>query len=418
MSSHQIVGLFADLALIALLARALGMLARRFDQPAVVGEILAGILLGPTFVHGAISGALFPADVRPLLTALADVGVALFMFVVGLDFEPATLGGRRRVAVTVALGAMVLPFGLGCLLAVVLAPEHAHGQQLGFVLFLGAAMAVTAFPVLARIINDRHMSRTSVGGLALSAAALGDLLAWSLLAVVVMLVSGSGQTGWHLLLLVPYAVLMVAVVRPLVRRLVVARQGDGGLDHWVLVVMAGGALVSGALTEWMGLHFIFGAFFFGLLVPKDGLGRFRADLRARVEQLPSALLLPVYFVVAGLGVDLSHVDASMLTVFALILVAAVGGKLVGTFATARSCRIPPRQAAALATLMNTRGLTELVILTVGLQLGVLDGELYSLMVVMAVLTTVMTGPLLRLIYPLSRIAAETTADERRQPAHD
>lgn len=418
MTSHQIVGLFFDLALIALLARVLGMLARRFDQPAVIGEIIAGILVGPTLFHGVISGTLFPTDVRPFLTALADVGVALFMFVVGLDFEPSTLGGRRDVTVAITFGAMALPFGLGCLLAIGIAPSRAHGHPLGFVLFLGAAMAVTAFPVLARIINDRGMSRTRVGGLALSAAALGDVLAWTLLAVVVMLVGGNGQAGWHLVFLVPYAVLMVAVVRPLVRRLVTARQGGDGLDRGLLVVMVVGALVSGALTEWMGLHFIFGAFFFGLLVPKNGLGRFRTELRAKVEQLPTALLLPVYFVVAGLGVDLSHVGASGLAVLGLILVAAVGGKFVGTFVAARACRIEPRPAAALATLMNTRGLTELIILTVGLQLGVLDKELYSLMVVMAVLTTVATGPLLRLIHPLREIEAETADEEQRQPAHD
>jgi Kef-type K+ transport system membrane component KefB len=414
LTSQQIVGLFLGLALIALVARALGVLARRFDQPPVVGEIVAGILVGPTLWHGTLSATLFPIDVRPFLTALADVGVALFMFVVGLDFEPSTLNGKRHVTVAIAIGSMALPFALGALLAVGVAPSHAHGHPLGFVLFLGAAMSVTAFPVLARTIDDRGMSRTKVGGLALSAAALGDVLAWALLAVVVMLVGGNGQAGRHLLFLVPYAVLMVAVVRPLVRRLVTARRDGDGPDRGLLVVLVVGALVSGALTEWMGLHFIFGSFFFGLLVPRSGLGRFRTELRTKVEQLPIALLLPVYFVVAGLGVDLSDVGWSGLAVLGLVLAAAVGGKFAGTFVAARVCRIESRPAAALATLMNTRGLTELIILTVGRQLGVLDAELYSLMVVMAVVTTVATGPLLRIVHPKREVEAETkTVVERR-----
>ncbi|KLL12194.1 cation:proton antiporter [Protofrankia coriariae] len=398
MTSSQVTTLLVDVAVIVLLARALGALASRFDQPPVIGEVFAGILVGPSLFHGAISDTLFPTDVRPFLTALANIGVAVFMFIVGLELDRALLRGRGRLAATVSIGSILLPFGFGTALALYLATTHNPTHRLGFVLFMGAAVSVTAFPVLARILTDRRMQHTRLGGLALTCAAVDDVLAWSLLAIVVT-ITGSGDDQWRMLLMLPYLALMLLVVRPLLRRVGEAYLRAGALTPGTIGVVLAGLLLSASVTEWIGLHFIFGAFLFGVLMPRDGTARLRDELLEKVGQVSTVLLLPVFFVIAGLKVDLSAVGLGGLGELCLILLAAIGGKFVGAFAGARLNRLPVREAAALATLMNTRGLTELIILSVGLQLGVLDGALYSLMVVMAVVTTAMAGPLLRMIYP-------------------
>ncbi|MEU7560186.1 cation:proton antiporter domain-containing protein [Streptomyces eurythermus] len=397
MTTNQLFALFCDLALIIVLARILGAVAQRFSQPAVIGEVLAGILLGPTFLGHSVPEFLFPPGVRPMLTALADVGMAVFMFIVGLELDRKILRGTGRLAVSVAVSCIVLPFGLGTLLALMLADDHAQGNRLGFVLFMGTAMSVTAFPVLARILTDRKMQHTPIGGLALACAAIGDVLAWCMLAAVVALVGGGGGDQWLLLLLVPYAGVMVWVVRPLLRRLVGA--GGSRLTPAVLTVVLAGLLVSGAVTERIGLHFIFGAFLFGVVMPKESTERLRADIIDRIGDVSGQLLQPVFFIIVGLKVDLSDLGGSGWLDFALILLVAVTGKFVGAFLSARAFRVTARQSAVLATLMNTRGLTELIILTAGLQLGVLDERLYSLMVVMAVVTTAMAGPLLAVLRP-------------------
>jgi Kef-type K+ transport system membrane component KefB len=404
-TSRQVATLMFDLALILVISQLLGLAARRFGQPAVIGEILAGIVVGPTLFHGAIARHVFPVDTRPLLSALANVGVALFMFLIGLELDRAAMRGRGLMLVNTSLGSIVLPFGLGALLALYLLHSHPAAHPLGFVLFLGAATAVTAFPVLARILTDRGMKDTPIGGLALGSAAIGDVLAWSLLAVIVTLVGGNGQAQWHILLVVPYVLVMVSVVRPALRRLTDAADRPNGVSTVLLAVVLGGVLLSGGLTEWMGLHFIFGAFLFGLLMPRIGAERLHADLQARIGTI-GVLLLPVYFVVAGMQVDLSHLGMSGLFELVLIMVAAVGGKFTGVYVAGPLHHLPSRQAAVLATLLNTRGLTELVILTVGRQIGVIDGEIYSLMVVMAVVTTVMAGPLLRILHPPRAVEPE------------
>ncbi|CAL9292676.1 cation:proton antiporter domain-containing protein [Streptomyces sp. SudanB182_2057] len=399
MTTNQLFALFCDLALIIVLARILGAAAQRLSQPAVIGEVLAGILLGPTFLGHSVPEFLFPPEVRPMLTALADVGMAVFMFIVGLELDRKILRGTGRLAVTVAVSCILLPFGLGTLLALGLADDHAQGHRLGFVLFMGTAMSVTAFPVLARILTDRRMQHTPIGGLALACAAIGDVLAWCMLAAVVALVGGGGGDQWLLLLLVPYAGVMVWVVRPLLRRLVAA--AGSRLTPAVLTVVLAGLLVSGAITERIGLHFIFGAFLFGVVMPKESESteRLRADIVDRIGDVSGQLLQPVFFIIVGLKVDLSDLGGSGWLDFALILLVAVSGKFVGAFLSARAFRVTARQSAVLATLMNTRGLTELIILTAGLQLGVLNERLYSLMVVMAVVTTAMAGPLLAVLRP-------------------
>jgi Kef-type K+ transport system membrane component KefB len=399
-NTHQVVFLLLDLALVISLARLLGAVARRIGQPPVIGEVLAGVLLGPTLFGEGFSAALFPTDVRPFLTALANVGVAVFMFVVGLELERTLLRGRGRIAVTVSVSSVVLPFALGAALALHLVRDHPTENRLGFVLFIGAAMSVTAFPVLARILSDRGMLRTTLGGLALTCAAVDDVLAWTLLAVVVTISGGGGGAVWLLALCPLYVAAMFGLVRPALRRVVTSGATLTG-GHLALVLV--GLLVSAAITEAVGLHFIFGAFLFGAVVPREGTEALRHALLERVGEFNTTLLLPVFFIVAGLQVDLSGIGTAGLVELGLILLVAIGGKFGGAFAGARLHHLPVRQSAALATLMNARGLTELIILSVGLQLGVLDRPLYSIMVVMAVVTTAMAGPLLRLIHPQSAV---------------
>ncbi|MFJ9630750.1 cation:proton antiporter [Streptomyces sp. NPDC101175] len=416
-SSSQASALLAGLAVVIVAATFFGALARRIGQPAVVGEILAGVLLGPTLFDGALSRALLPTGIRPLLTAPADVGVAVFMFLVGLDFDRRTVRGTGRIAVSVSLASLLLPCGLGMALGTWLLREHPGPDRLGFVLFMGAAMSVTAFPVLARILTDRDLDRTPLGALALCCAALADVLAWSLLAVVVAVVAPGGGPERALLFL-PYLLLMRYPVRWLLGRLL-KRPGAGAQPTAVLLAAVfAGLLLSGAATEWMGLHFVFGAFLFGAVVPRSGAEGLRARLRERVGLVNDVLLLPVFFVVAGLQVDLSRFRWSDLGQLALILLVAVAGKLVGAYTGAYANGLDRRVSCALAVLMNTRGLTELIILSVGRQLGVLDGRLYALMVVMAVLTTAMTGPLLRVVWPRDLALRATPQDltrERREP---
>lgn len=396
MTDHQAAMFFLGIAVILVLARLLGMGARAIGQPPVLGEILAGVLLGPTLFHGAMTRSLFPTDVRPFLTALADLGLVFFMFVLGYDLDAALVRGRARIAVGVSLGSMLLPFGLGAVLAVQLVHRHQIGHShTGFVLFIGAAMSVTAFPVLARILSDRRMQHSELGGLALAAAGAGDLLAWAMLAVVTTAAGGALQ--WKVLLAPAYLAVMAFVVRPLFQRLFTSRDSDKELSPGLLATVAVGLMLSCAAVEWMGVDFIFGAFVFGLATPRGGPARLCDRLRDGLGTVGGVFLLPLFFVIAGFNVDLSRLNAADLGELGLILVVAIGGKVTGAFAGARLLGLGGRDAAVMATLMNTRGLTELVILTVGLRLGVLDTGLYSLMVVMALVTTFMTGPLLRLL---------------------
>ncbi|MET7766703.1 cation:proton antiporter [Streptomyces sp. NPDC005393] len=399
LSHNHVAVLLFDLAAILFLARLFGLLARRLGQPPVVGEIVAGVVIGPTLFHGALSDALVSTEVRPLLGALANLGVALFMFQLGMELDLDRLRGTRRVAFTVSVTSMALTFGLGALLGLYLFEHHPSDSRLVFVLFTGTAMSVTAFPVLARILFDRDMHRTPLGELALSCAALCDVTAWSALAVIMGMARDDGRPEWIAVLSVPFVAGCVFVIRPLLEKLVARRRSGGVSGSGWLVIGLVGLLLSGAFTEWIGLHFIFGAFLFGTVIPRGDGGDIRKALHTQVAGPSSFLLLPVYFVVAGTNVNLSALGLGDLGDFVLIMLVAVCGKFGGTFLAARLSRMDSRQSAALAALMNTRGLTELVILTAGVQLGVLERDLYSLMVVMALLTTAMTGPLLRLLYP-------------------
>jgi len=396
MTSPQVQLLFLDLTLILLAAHLFGRAARLLGQPPVVGELAGGILLGPSIL-GDASAVIFPTDLRPALGAVANVGIALFMLTVG-HRTGGTNRPDRRTVLGVATGSMLAPAALAVPLGFWLAGRHQVHETAGFVIFIVAAMAVTAFPVLARIVADNGMVHTRIGQVALSSAAINDVVAWLLVAAAIFVQGSAEAATWRLALFPVHVATMVLLVRPLLRHVVRTAPGTGVAPVSAAVAVA---LLSGAATEWMGLHFAFGAFLTGLCLPSGPVRLSNGELidghariADRILPLTTSLLLPVYFVVAGLAVDLRRLDISNLVELLVVLAVATGGKLLGTFVAARLSGVRPRQAATLASLMNTRGLTELVVLSIGLQLGLLDPTLYSLLVLTALITTAATGPLL------------------------
>src|SRR3954447_6783634 len=413
---------FLDIALVVIVARLAGLLVRRVRQPVVVAEIFAGLALGPSLL-GLFPGnptlRVFPADVRPFLTVIAALGLIIFMFIVGLELDLALIRGKTGTAARVSLTSIALPFTLGCLLALWLYPSHASAgghtvQRLPFALFIGAAMSVTAFPVLARILSERGMHRTQTGALALACAAIEEVLAGTMLAVVLALVqaSGPGQLVEMLIEATVFVFVMFRIVRPRLRSLVDRRRAAGGLTPNIFAIVLVGILVSAYITNWIGIHAIFGAFVFGAIMPRDDAAPLSQDILERLEQVTVLLLLPVFFIATGLNVNIRGLGARGWLELAAVLVVACVGKFVGAAGAARLSGISPRRSSAVGILMNTRGLTELVILNIGFALGILDRELFTVLVLMAVITTVMTDPLLRLVYPDRMVARDVAQAER------
>ena len=419
---HIAALVFIDIAIIMIVARVFGRAARAVGQPAVVGEIIAGIALGPSLLGllpGDLDQRLFPPEVLPYLSVLAQLGLVLFMFIVGLELDMLLIRGREKLAGTISASSVVLPFALGAGLALLLYPSHdetATGPvtPLALALFLGVAMSITAFPVLARILTDRGMHRTSTGVLALACAAVDDIIAWTLLAFVVAVVAGNGPLDVLriIALTAVFAAAMFGLVRPALRRLNTWYARAGRLTPDILAVVLIGVLVSAYITEIIGIHAIFGAFIFGAIMPRQGAADMTREILERLEQVSVLLLLPLFFVVTGLSTNVGGITGSGLWQLALILVVAIGGKFVGAYLGARVMKVPRRQSTAIGVLMNTRGLTELVILNVGKQLGVLDDELFTMMVLMALITTAMTGPLLKRVYSDRVLQRDIAAAER------
>jgi K+:H+ antiporter len=403
--------LMLAVAVVILAARLVGAAVRRVGQPPVMGEVLAGILLGPTLlgtVAPGVSAFVFPEWVVPYLRAGADIGLAFYMFLVGLELDPALLRGRVQQAALISHASIALPITLG--VAVALPLFGLVGPPTSFVpfaLFMGVAMSITAFPVLARILLERRMLKHPVGAIAMGAAAVDDVTAWGLLALA-SAVAGSGS-AFTVVRVIALAALFCAVMLLVVRRLL-ARVSDaydeaghvpGG---WIATIFVG-VLLSSFVTQRIGIAAIFGAFVMGLAMPR------RADLThdvtRRVEDFVVTVLLPLFFVVTGLRVRVGLLDRQELWLLALVLLAvAIAGKWLGAAGAARFTGFTPRESAAIGALMNTRGLTELIVLSIGLELGVVTPALFTMLVLMALVTTFMAGPLLRLIDPRGTLGVQ------------
>jgi Kef-type K+ transport system membrane component KefB len=420
--------LLAQIIVVLLAARVVGALVRRLGQPQVVGEMLAGIALGPSLlgVHApALSVALFPRASLGFLNALSQIGLLVFMFLVGLELDPKMVRERGRAAIVISHASIVAPFLLGAILAIALYPAlaGAHVTFTGFALFMGAAMSVTAFPVLARILRERNLVRTPLGSVAVACAAIDDVTAWCILAIVVVIVrstSGNVATGGVPLWVTlggsaAYVAFMLTVGRRLLHRLESLRVARGKVTQDMIAVLIVAMLASAWVAERLGIHALFGAFLLGAVSPKSDA--FVHALLERFEDVMVVLLLPLFFAFTGLRTEMSLIDGpAAWLVCALVVLVAVVGKVGGSMIAARAVAMPWRDAAALGVLLNTRGLMELVILNVGLDIGVISRELFAMMVLMALATTFMTTPLVSWLLP-------ATAGERLRavpagtPAH-
>lgn len=391
--------------LIIVVARLVGIGTRALRQPMVIAEIVAGIALGPSlfgWLFPEATGLIFPSSSMPLLGLLSQVGLILFMFLVGLEFDPQLLRDRGRASVAISHSSIVVPFALGTLLALYLYPRVSSPSVpfWSFTLFMGVAMSITAFPVLARILVERRLLRTKVGAVTIACAAVDDVTAWCILAFVVSVARSGGvfEAVRTTLLALGYIALVFVVLRPFLRRLGARRFTSASPTQDVVALTLLVLLGSSLITELIGIHALFGAFLAGVIVPKNN--GFAQGLANKLEDLVVVFLLPLFFAYSGLRTEiglLSSGDAWLLC--ALIIVVACVGKFGGSALAARWTGLSWREASALGILMNTRGLMELVVLNIGLDLGVISPTLFTMMVLMALVTTFMTSPLLDWVHP-------------------
>ncbi|MGH2854216.1 MAG: cation:proton antiporter [Solirubrobacteraceae bacterium] len=399
-----VVAFFVAVVVVMLFARMCGSLMPKIGQPRVMGEVLAGLLLGPS-AFGAIAPDLqakvFASDIVPYIGVAANLGLVFFMFLIGLEVDLGQLRGRARETFAVSNTALLVPLMMGMMVALPLYPLLAPDTRFAaFALFVGVSMSVTAFPVLARIISERRMLKRPLGALALSAAAVDDVSAWFLIALATAVASaGSGLAvletiGWAAV----FCLGMALLVRPVLARAAVAYDEAGRVPgSWITVIFAG-VLLSAIATETIGIAVIFGAFVMGVVMPRHaGLSD---DVTRRVEDFVLTLLLPLFFAYTGLRTNVALLGTGELVAITLGLCAlAIVGKYGGTLIAARVIRLPWRESAVLGALMNTRGLTELIVLNLALSTGVISQALFAALVIMALVTTFMAGPLIRLLDP-------------------
>jgi Kef-type K+ transport system membrane component KefB len=395
--------LLLQLVIILGTARLLGLVLRYFGQPAVIGEMAAGIVLGPV-VFGALAPEIHSHVFQPgslgALNGLSELGLVLFMFIVGAELRLPT-GVRQQliaaswIGILAVLVPMVLGLGIALLLHEDLAPAGVTFWP--FALFMASAMSITAFPVMARILKDRNITQTTVGRLSLTGAAVADVFAWIMLALVVVL-AGSGRDWtqfWQTLGgLIALTVVIFMVAKPLVAWLLARYSSDGRPAGALLATLLIGTFACAYVTEMLNVHAVFGAFLFGACLPRDD--RLLAALIERIEYVAILILMPIFFALAGLRTTPEAFVGAGLGALLLILAAAVVGKILGGSVGARIAGYPWRISLSVGSLMNARGLMELIVIKVGLDIGVIGQDLFTMLMVMAIVTTLMTGPLLTL----------------------
>ena len=395
--------LLLQIIVIIIVAQLFGAVFRRIGQPPVMGEMIAGIALGPSILGLLVPQAvafLFPPSSMNTLSVLSQIGVVLFMFIVGMELDIQHLREKASAAVLVSHASIIVPFLLGAGLALLLYPTLAPSGTsfAAFALFMGIAMSITAFPVLARILEDRGLSQSSLGSIALACAAIDDVSAWCILAFVIAIVksTGLGASIFTIALTLVFVGAMLLLIKPRLGNLIEKRLEDPKRTRGLLAGVLAFVLASAWFTESIGIHALFGGFMAGVVMPS--FSGFRVFIKERVEGFSSAALLPLFFVFTGLRTQISLLDNwwSWLTCFVIIVV-AVSGKLGGSMLMARWTSMNWRDSFMLGVLMNTRGLVELVVLNIGYDLGILSARIFVMMVIMALATTFMTAPLLSLV---------------------
>lgn len=400
---HPLAILLAQIITIIVVARFFGWIFKKIGQPSVIGEIIAGIFLGPSLLgmyFPEFSLALFPKESLGNLQFLSQIGLILFMFVIGMELDLKVLKNKANDAVVISHASIVFPFALGISLAYFIynkfAPEGV--EFLSFSLFMGIAMSITAFPVLARIVQERGMHKTRLGSIVITCAAADDITAWCLLAAVIAIVkAGSFVSSLYVIgLALLYVLTMLFLVKPFLKRVGDLYSNNGSLSKPVVAIFFLTLIISSYATEVIGIHALFGAFMMGAIMPD--ISKFRNIFIEKVEDVSVLLLLPLFFVFTGLRTQIGLInDPYLLKVTGFIILVAVVGKFVGSAIAAKFVGQNWKESLTIGALMNTRGLMELVVLNIGFDLGVLTSEVFTMMVIMALVTTFMTGPALDLI---------------------
>jgi Kef-type K+ transport system membrane component KefB len=418
--AHPVALILAQIVTIIIISRIFGFLFGKIHQPTVIGEIIAGIALGPSLLgmmFPEFSAALFPEKSLTNLSLLSQVGLILFMFMVGMELDLKVLQNKVKDAVVVSNAGILIPFTLGIGLAYFIYGHFAPNGVpfLSFGLFLGMAMSITAFPVLARIVQERGIHRTRLGALVITCAAVDDISAWCMLAAIIAIAKAGSflSSVYTIFLAFSYVIFMIKIVRPFLKRVGDLHASRENLSKPVVAIFLLTLMISSYTTEVIGIHALFGAFLAGTIMPENT--KFRNIFIQKIEDVALVLLLPLFFVFTGLRTQIGLINDSYLwQVTGLIILVAIVGKFVGSAIASRVMGQNWCDSLTIGALMNTRGLMELVVLNIGYDLGILSPEVFSMMVIMALVTTFMTGPALDLIEKVFRKATPVISEEINQ----
>lgn len=417
---HPLALLLAQIVTIILVARLFGWICMKIKQPSVIGEMIAGIVLGPSLVgmyFPEFSAFLFPKESLGNLQFLSQIGLILFMYIVGMELDLSVLRKKAHDAVVISHASIIIPFALGIGLSYFIYQEFSPDgiQFTSFALFIAISMSITAFPVLARIVQERNLQKTKLGTIVITCAAADDITAWCILAAVIAIVkAGSFASSIYVIIMaIAYVFLMIKIVRPFLKRVGDLQAGKNTISKPMVAIFFLTLILSSYATEVIGIHALFGAFMAGAIMPENA--KFRTLFIDKVEDVALVLLLPLFFVFTGLRTQIGLLNDSHLWITAgLIILTAVVGKFAGSALTARFVGINWKDSLTIGALMNTRGLMELIVLNIGYDLGVLGPEIFAMLVIMALFTTFMTGPALDFINFIFKSKKDTDEDTRNE----
>ncbi|WP_223607277.1 cation:proton antiporter [Chryseobacterium sp. OSA05B] len=417
---HPLALLLAQIVTIILVARLFGWICMKIKQPTVIGEMIAGIVLGPSLLgmyFPEFSAFLFPKESLGNLQFLSQIGLILFMYIVGMELDLSVLRKKAHDAVVISHASIIIPFALGIGLSYFVYQEFApEGIQFtSFALFIAISMSITAFPVLARIVQERNLQKTKLGTIVITCAAADDITAWCILAAVIAIVKAGSFTSsiYVIIMAIAYVFLMIKIVRPFLKRIGDLQAGKNTISKPMVAIFFLTLILSAYATEVIGIHALFGAFMAGAIMPENA--KFRTLFIDKVEDVALVLLLPLFFVFTGLRTQIGLLNDGHLWLTAgFIILTAVTGKFIGSALTARFVGINWKESLTIGALMNTRGLMELIVLNIGYDLGVLSPEIFAMLVIMALFTTFMTGPALdfiNFIFKSKKSSNEETHDD-------